>query len=244
MKRLKISAALAAAALSGLLSGPAHAQFGSLRETFTPAAPTQTTTGTPGGATVKLGQVDRPIYIGINPYTLFQVSHSIQDAQTSAVATETGNAIGPLVVVEKTFRLEDPTSFSLGTWYWFNNSKTDRLGIYGKYGINSRIGVQGTIGGSTHTGFDEYYAFLLYNVLRGSAKLPLSAQVGVGPYIPRKGEGDAGYTGTIQASYAGKGNLSYNASLWYVKYNQNFPDLALKSNNTTARFSLGVGYTF
>lgn len=237
----------AAGAALGILAiaMPAHAQFGSLRET-SDTEYTQYVTSTGKSAEFK------PFTVFFSPDTLFQRT----GARTSGgqIIRYKTNDTGPLVLVEKLYRLDQRETFlktgksgstvSIGAWYWYNSAKTDRLALYAKYFLNNKYGAQLSLGGDTHLGLSEYYGFFLYNVLRSNEKNKVAVQVGAGPYIPRTSLGDPGYTATAAVAYNISPTLSAIGSLWYVNYKQKFNQFGFQKTSTTARYTLGVGYSF
>jgi hypothetical protein len=164
------------------------------------------------------------------------------------------NDVGPLVLVEKLYRLDQRetflktgkpgSTFSLGAWYWYHSSTTDRYSIYGKYFFDNRYGAQLSIGGDSHVGLNEYYGFFLYNALRSNDKNKIAIQVGVGPYLPRTSTGNLGYTATAAAAYTLTPDTSVILSLWYVNFEQKFPQFGFNRTSTTLRYTVGVGYSF
>lgn len=245
MKNQKIAVTVAALGLAALtLVAPAHAQFGSLRETAdTPVI----------DATGKI--IFKPNTLFISPFTTFQrtgarVGTGAQGGQIFAFKT---NDAGPMVLYEKLYRLDAgrPTfkgtggsSLSLGLWYWYHNSAVDRYALYSKYFFNKSVGAQVSFGGDTHTGLNEYYGFLLYNLLRAKPKAPIGVQVGIGPYLPRTSLGNAGYTYTAAAAYNVSNTVSVVASIWSLNFKNKFPPFGFTKTSTTVRYTLGVGYSF
>ena len=244
---MRIGKFAAAAVVLGAmaLAMPAHAQFGSLRET---SDTEYTQYVTAGGKAPQF----KPFTLFFSPYTLFQRT----GARTGAgqIFSFKSNDSGPLILVEKLYRLDQRetflktgrpgSTFSLGAWYWYHNSNTDRFSLYGKYFLNNRYGLQGSFGGDTHIGLTEYYGFFLYNVLRTNAKQKVAVQAGVGPYLPRTSAGDLGYTATGAAAYNISPELSAVASLWYINYRQKFSQFGFDKTSTTVRYTFGVGYSF
>lgn len=241
MKIQKFAAAAAVLGLAALiLAAPARAQFGSLRETAD--TPVIDSTG-------KI--IFKPNTLFISPITTFQRTFaSVKGGQI--FANKTSDA-GPMVLYEKLYRLDagrptfkgtGGTSLSLGFWYWYHNSNVDRYAVYGKYFFNKSVGGQLSIGGDTNTGVNEYYGFVLYNVLRSKPKAPVGVQVGIGPYIPRTSLGSPGYTYTVAAAYNISDTVSIVGSIWSLNYKNKFPPFGFTKNSTTVRYTVGVGYSF
>jgi hypothetical protein len=223
---------------------PAHAQFSSLRE-----AGTETTINVKGKV-----RLFKPITVFFSPDTLFQRDFArVSGANIYSVQE---NDAGPLIGLEKLYLLDlRPTyikthpgsagsSFTLGTWYWYNSSHLDRFAVYGKYFLNGRIGVQGSFGGDSHLGLYEYYGFVLYNALRATSTNKFAVQLGVGPYLPRQSLGNLGYNATAAVAYSVNSDLSVVASIWYVNFEQDFPTFGFNRNSSTVRYTVGVGYSF
>lgn len=244
MKLVKWAAPSALALSALVFATPSHAQFGSLRETAD--APVITANG-------KI--VFKPNTLFISPITTFQRTGASvgTGAQAGQIFSFKANDAGPLVLYEKLYRLDTPrptfrgkegTSLSLGFWYWYHNSKFDRYAAYSKYFFNPRIGAQVSVGGDTHTGINEYYGFLLVNALRATRSNKVGVQVGVGPYIPRTSIGGSGITYTVAAAYNINSDLSVVGSLWYLNFKSKFPAFGFEQTSTTARYTVGVGYSF
>jgi hypothetical protein len=232
-----------------VLGQSAHAQFGSLRET---SDTEYTQYVNPNGKAPSF----KPFTVFFSPYTLFQRTYATvgSGGESGRVLSVKTNDAGPLVLFEKLYRLDQRetfqktgkagSTFSLGTWYWYHNSKIDRYSVYGKYFFNNRYGLQGSIGGDTHLGLSEYYGFFLYNIVRSNDKNKVGVQIGAGPYLPRTSQGDVGYTGTAAAAYNLTSDVSLVASLWYVNYKQKFEQFGFDKTSTTVRYTVGAGYSF
>lgn len=224
---------------------PAHAQFGSLRETSDTEYTQYVTAGGHAPAF-------KPFTIFFSPYTLFQRT----GARTGSgqIFSFKSNDSGPLVLIEKLYRLDQRetfqktgkpgSTFSLGAWYWYHNNRVDRYSVYGKYFFNNRYGLQGSLGGDTHLGLSEYYGFFLYNALRTNATQKVGLQLGAGPYLPRTSAGNLGYNATGAAAYNISPDLSAVLSLWYINYKQKFQQFGFDKTSTTLRYTIGVGYSF
>jgi hypothetical protein len=196
----------------------------------------------------------KPFTFYFSPLTQFQRTGA-QVAPGQILAFKK-NETGPLFLIEKLYRLDvrpsflaenakrEGSTFSLGAWYWTHGSKSDRYSVYGKYFFNGRYGAQLSIGGDRNVGLIEYYGFFLYNVLRPHGKSPLAVQAGVGPYFPRQELGSPGYTYTLAAAYNLGPDLSVIGSLWYLNFKSKFPPFGFTKSSTTARYSIGVGYSF
>ena len=249
MRIKQLAAAVAAAAGAWLLAAPAHAQFGSLRET-SDTEYTQYVTGGGKAPTFK------PFTLFFSPYTLFQRTYGQVGggSQSGDILSVKANDSGPLVLIEKLYRLDQReafqktgkpgSTFSLGAWYWYHNSSIDRYSLYGKYFFNNRYGLQGSIGGDTHLGLSEYYGFFLYNALRTNARQKVGVQLGVGPYLPRTSSGNTGYTATGAVAYNLSPALSAVGSLWYINYKQKLQQFGFNKTSTTVRYTVGLGYSF
>lgn len=244
MRSLRLAAPVAVLLCVLAPARPSHAQFGSLRETAdTPVI----------DASGKI--VFKPNTVFFSPLTTFQRTGASvgTGAQGGQIFSFKASDAGPMALYEKLYRVDagrpsykgrEGASLSLGTWYWYHNNAVDRFAVYGKYFFNRGIGAQISVGGDTHTGVNEYYGFLLYNVVRSKPKLPVGVQVGVGPYFPRASLGGSGYTYTAAAAYSLSPDVSIVASLWYVNFKARFPTFGFSDTSTTARYTVGVGYSF
>jgi len=195
--------------------------------------------------------------IAVSPETtVFQFRVPVRDSK-GGTHINTITDVGTTVVVEKQFHLErnrphhDSSSASIGAWYWYHNSNTDRFSIYGKYFSNSRVGGQLSIGGDTHLGLFEYYALFLYNAKNATKASPVGIQLGVGPYLSRRSGrtdtfsgGDPGVTGVADLTYTpgGGGRVSYTGEVWYVNYKAPARDLGLATTDSLMRFYAGLNY--
>ncbi len=242
MRSLRFAAPAAVLLCALALGTPAHAQFSSLRET--------------GEATVDAtGKIIfKSNTLIFSPVTTFQRAGAKvgTGAQGGNIFSFKANEAGPMLVYEKLYRLDvrptfkkkEGTSLALGFWYWYHNNNVDRYAAFSKYFVNKSIGAQISIGGDTHTGVNEYYGFLLYNALRPKEKQPIGVQLGIGPYIPRTNLGSSGYTYTVSAAYNATSVVTVLASLWYVNYKAKFQTLGVENTSQTARYTVGVGYSF
>jgi hypothetical protein len=194
-------------------------------------------------------------YIGLSPETtVFTFRIPVRDSQ-GHTSINTVTDLGTTLVAEKLFYLQpsrahhDVSTASLGAWYWYHNSQTDRLSVYGKYFYNSRVGGQLNIGGDTHLGLFEYYAFFLYNAKKQTKLSPVGIQLGIGPYLNRRNGktatfsgGDPGVTGLVDITYTQSPRISYSGELWYVNYHAPARDLGLSTTDSLVRFYAGINY--
>lgn len=196
--------------------------------------------------------------IAVSPETtVFQFRVPVRDSNGRTHINTITN-VGTTVVVEKLFTLEgyrprhsNSSTASIGAWYWYHNSKTDRFSVYGKYFANSRVGGQLSVGGDSHLGLFEYYALLLYNAKKITPTSPLAIQLGIGPYLSRRSGrtdtfsgGDPGVTGIVDLTYMPGGNrrVSYTGEVWYVNYHAPARDLGISTTDSLLRFYAGINY--
>ena len=227
-------------AVIGVAASAAHAQFSNYSEAH--SAPT----GQPSFE-IKSAQLS----VLVSPYTTFERTYAAFE-NNSIVAHKQVDK-GVLLSIEQFHRnLSDlPTannsntsSSTLGAYYWYNSKHRDNYAAYYKYFPTSKIGGQVTIGGDTKLGINEYYLFVLYNALVADPKHKLAVQVGAGPYFPRQELGKGGWNYILGASYGFSPEYSAVASLWYVDFENSFPQYGFNTRSTTARFSLGIAHPF
>ena len=242
-------AALAAAVAAGLtLGGRAQAISTGAEQNPPPQARPGQQQSLPAPITI----------VAISPETtVFQFRVPHRDPATGKTQVNTITDLGTTVVAEKLFylpsnvnRKKGPlSSATLGAWYWYHNSKVDRLSLYGKYFYDNRVGVQFNAGGDTHLGLFEYYAFVLYNAKNQSQTSPVGIQLGLGPYVSRRNAqtetfsgGDTGITGLFDLSYTQSTRISYSGEIWYVNYHAPARDFGISTTDSLLRFYVGVNY--
>jgi len=138
-------------------------------------------------------------------------------------------------------------AFTAGAWYWYHGGSDinrDRFALYGKYNYNSQLGAEVNAGGSTSSGFFEYYGFLLY-----SPPLPpknkVSLTIGVGPYLPKSSLGNTGFTASLGIAYRLGAAYRLTAGVWYLNYNRPTNELGGGSiSESLTRYNLSGVYNF
>ena len=243
--------ATAGAALGALTFGlPAQAQF--------PVANTETGGEAPSAPADPNAPPPTPPrrqfnYVSVSPYTVFQFVTPNRNGTTGEVTTTKSTKVGPFFQYERDYEIERKrsTSVSLGAWYWYHggsDNERDRFAVYSTYNFSRQFGLEVNAGGTTNVGFTEYYGFGLYRYALPNAPHPhLSLiQVGVGPYFPRSGYGNTGYTATLGGLYTLSKAYSVTASVWYVNYDAPARDFGSNfvTHDSLTRFNLGVVYNF
>lgn len=166
---------------------------------------------------------------------------STEQAATSA-GTDDPAAPGPV----KGYKFSQQ-AFTAGAWYWYHGGSDinrDRFALYGKYNYNNQLGAEINAGGSTSSGFFEYYGFLLF-----SSQVPpkdkLSFTVGVGPYLPKSSLGNTGFTGTLGVAYRLGPQYRLSAGIWYLNYSRPTTELGGGSiSESLTRYNLSGVYNF
>lgn len=194
--------------------------------------------------------------IALSPETtLFQFKIVKRD-DNGFTHTDTSTYAGTTLLAEKVYFLRPNrvhgafSSATVGAWYWYHNSKIDRLALYGKYFLDNRFGFQLNIGGDSHLGLFEYYLFALANIKNNTPQSPVGVQIGIGPYINRRSGkdetfsgGDPGIAALLGVGYAPKNSpLSYSAELRYINYHVPAKDLGVSTTDSLLRFYAGVNY--
>ena len=241
--------ALAALAAGGLFGAQgAHAQTtGAETSSRRPAGG--------GGGGLKLPPSET--FIALSPdATVFQFKITNRDAN-GLTHTDTHSYAGTTLLGEKLYFLPPShkggpySSASIGAWYWYHNSRIDRLALYGKYFLDDRLGFLANFGGDTHLGLFEYYGFALYNAKNQTPTSPIGIQLGIGPYFNRRSGndhvtfsgGDTGFAALIGLSYAPRRSpLSYSAEMRYINYKVPARDFGLSTTDSLVRFYAGVSY--
>ena len=197
-------------------------------------------------------------FIALSPETtVFQFRLPHRDAATGKTRIDTLNQAGTTLLLEKLYYLPPNrkhgtnSSASIGAWYWFHSSSSDKLTVYGNYFYDSRVGFQVNVGGDTHLGLFEYYGFLLANAKVPSPKSPIGIQLGIGPYFNRRNGqsatfsgGDTGVAALLGVSYNQglKSRISYSGELRYINYRAPAQELGLSTTDSLVRVYAGVNY--
>jgi len=223
-----------------------------------PSFSAEPTTQTPGAVVVN---PYRTSYFQFSPYTSFQFVNTLPGPPpggTGNFHTSTQTAVGPLFLYEKKLIIKRstvtgaagegyPTStVSLGAWYWigaYTGGSVHQIAtVYSHYELNPHLSLEADAGADPTLGFNEYYGFVMGSSVLGGRTSKWSADLGVGPYFPRREVGNTGYTATGTLAYRTSDRVSIDATYWYVNYKVSNQTIGLSTTNGLTRISLALAY--